>query len=299
MSHKNYKYLVKSPTDEGWGITVNTVGFEIINQGYLSYPPHSHPKDFYFTTSNGRRLDSYQLIYIAKGKGTLYIEDKTYKITEGDMMFIKPYEWHSYFPDKSTGWNEYWIGFEGEAIENILKSGLFNKKDCIYKIGIKERIIDLYEHALKIANEEKSGCQQYLSGIANMILGMTLYYKNNNSIQDLSSEQIDKSKIIIRTNILNDISLEDIAAEVNMSYSWFRKQFKKYTGLSPAHYIQELKIKQAKELVSSSSLSINEISYHLKFESPAYFIKVFKKHTGCTPLKYRSKFNSNKDIKEQ
>lgn len=299
MDHKNYKYLIKNKTDEEWGLTVNTVGYEVIKSGYSAYPPHQHPKEFNFTTSNGRRLDSYQLIYISNGKGKLYTQNKTFDIVAGDMMFIRPCEWHSYFPDKETGWDEYWIGFEGFDIESKLKGLFFQKEELVYKIGLKDRIIDLYKEALRIANEEKYGHQQFLSGIAYLILCQTLYYNKNNSIQDPASEQINKSKIIIRDNLLKDINLEDIAYEINMSYSWFRKQFKKYTGMSPAHYIQELKIKQAKELITSSCLTINEISYHLNFESPAYFIKVFKKHTGCTPLDYRNKFNSNKTYKKE
>ena len=50
----NYKYLVRSPRDIDWGITVDTVGSEPIPPNYPVYPPRTgHPDAFYFTPSRG------------------------------------------------------------------------------------------------------------------------------------------------------------------------------------------------------------------------------------------------------
>ena len=107
----NYKYLVRSPRDIDWGITVDTVGSEPIPPNYPVYPPRTgHPDAFYFTPSRGRVLDSYQLLYITHGKGYFYTSPDTFiEIKEGDILILQPHVWHSYFPDKKTGWQEYWI----------------------------------------------------------------------------------------------------------------------------------------------------------------------------------------------
>lgn len=291
-SPHNYKYLVRSPRDIDWGITVNTVGSESVPPGYRIYPPRSgHPDSFYFTPSNGRCLDSYQLLYITRGKGTLYTSRETLtEIREGDMLILQPHKWHSYFPEKKTGWQEYWIGFEGINIDSRFHNGFFAKDRIVYRIGVQDSIVKLYEQAIRVAMEEKAACQQYLAGIANLILGMTMYYSQNCQFDDKSAEQIDKAKVIIRERLLEGISPEDVAAAVNMSYSWFRKVFKEYTGLSPARYIQELKIQQAKDLLSATHSDIKEIAYRLNFDDTSYFSKVFKKHTGITAVEYREKF---------
>ena len=70
---KNYKYLISSQRDEDWDINVNTVGCETIEKNYETYPPRTgHPAQFFFTPSRGRKLDSYQLLYIIKGKGIFF-----------------------------------------------------------------------------------------------------------------------------------------------------------------------------------------------------------------------------------
>lgn len=291
-----FKYLVKNQRDALWGITINTVGSQDIEPDYEYYPPQAHPKGFLFNPTQGRRLDSYQLVYITRGKGTLYTEENHTEINEGDMILLPPHIWHSYYPNKKSGWKEYWIGFEGAYIDKRFDEKFFPNGLTIYNIGVKDKIVDLYEQAINIANEEKSCHQQFLAGIANLILGMTIYYNNNKPDNDIVSKLIDKAKVIIRNNIFEDINLEDIANQVNMSYSWFRKQFKSMTGLSPAHYIQDLRVKQAKEIISTTNLSIKEIAFKLCFDNTAYFIKVFKKHTGYSPADYRKSFTTYKKV---
>lgn len=143
--------------------------------------------------------------------------------------------------------------------------------------------------------EEKAACQQYLAGIANLILGMTMYYSQNYEFDNKATEQISKAKVFIRENLLKGIGPEEVADSLHMSYSWFRKLFKEYTGLSPAHYIQELKIQQAKDLLATTQRSTKEIAYYLTFDDIPYFTKVFKKYTGYTPQSYRKNSEENKN----
>lgn len=74
-----------------------------------------------------------------------------------------------------------------------------------------------------------------------------------------------------------------------MSYSNFRKLFKEYTGMSPALYQQDLRLQRAKELLSTTRLTIKEIAYRLCFESPDYFSSKFKAKVGYKPSDYRDK----------
>mgnify|MGYP000843781798 CR=1 FL=1 len=81
---------------------------------------------------------------------------------------------------------------------------------------------------------------------------------------------------------------EELAMRLNISYSWFRRVFKEYTGYAPAKYFQELKLRKAKQMLVGTSQSVKEISFFLGFQSTEYFFSFFKKRTGLTPLEYRS-----------
>jgi len=100
---------------------------------------------------------------------------------------------------------------------------------------------------------------------------------------------INKARLLFRSNIINDFSPEKAAEELQVGYSWFRKVFKNYTGLSPGQYYIQLKIERAKELLNNSEIPIKEIAYDLRFDSYFYFSRIFKEKTGLSPTDYRKR----------
>ncbi|MGB9781069.1 MAG: response regulator [Caldanaerobacter sp.] len=91
----------------------------------------------------------------------------------------------------------------------------------------------------------------------------------------------------LEENFDKDISLEDVAREVNMSYHYFSKFFKERVGENFIDYLTNLRIKKAMELLKNSGLSIKEVSYKVGYSDPNYFSKIFKKVTGITPTDFR------------
>lgn len=87
-----------------------------------------------------------------------------------------------------------------------------------------------------------------MSGIVHMLLGYAYLRSQSAGIVNAgATRQINKAKGIIMDNYNTDLSPEDVAAMVNMSYSWFRKIFKVYTGMSPSRYKENLRIQRSKE----------------------------------------------------
>lgn len=99
----------------------------------------------------------------------------------------------------------------------------------------------------------------------------------------------------MRENVYENFTSEDIAKAINMSYSNFRKFFKKYVGITPHQYILQLKINKIKELLDSTEMSIQDISAKLNFESPDYFSFFFRKKTGVSPISYRKHVKIQRD----
>ena len=127
-----------------------------------------------------------------------------------------------------------------------------------------------------------------LAGILQHITS-TIYYKNKNqSFADAYIlEKLAEARRIMKAEIEHPSSPEDIAAQLGLSYSWFRRTFKDYTGVSPAQYQIQLRLIRAKELLSQTSLNITEIAYQLHFENGGQFSTFFKKREGLTPKEYR------------
>ena len=249
----NLNYLITSEEDELWGLTVTTVGRQRIAQNE-AYPPKDHPFEYYFNVDKGRILNEYQLLYITNGNGifTFGNSKQSCFITEGKMFFLMPGVWHTYKPIENSGWNEYWIGFKGDIIEKIVSEGFFLNRAPVFNIGLNERIIDLYLKAIDIAREERAGFQQALSGIVMHILGLMYYRDKTRDFEDEDLiNKINKAKVIMRESVYSNMIAEDVAKELNISYSGFRKAFKEFTGTSPSKYMLELKLNEAKRLLST------------------------------------------------
>ena len=289
-TNQNINYLISSEEDELWGLVVTTVGKQKIAEGE-SYPPDNHPSGYYFNADNGRILNEYQLLYITDGNGVFTFGNSKQScfITEGKMFFLMPGVWHTYKPIENSGWNEYWIGFRGDIIQKIVEEGFFLNRAPVFNIGLNERIIDLYMKAIEIANEERAGFQQALSGIVMHIMGLMYYRDKTRDFEDEELiNKINKAKVIMRESVFKNITGEDIAKNLNISYSGFRRVFKELNGTSPSKYMLELKLNEAKLLLSTTNQSVKEISYNLNFENPDYFPYFFKKRTGQTPGEYRN-----------
>ncbi|MDO5522468.1 MAG: AraC family transcriptional regulator [Bacteroidia bacterium] len=289
----DFKYLLVNEKDKGFGLTVNTVGFQPIAPNTL-YPSTDHPKSYYFSPNKGRVLSEYQFVYISKGKG-IFASETTRKtsIRKGQVMVLFPGQWHSYQPLKETGWNEYYIGFEGSIIDAVIEKNFLSTQNQILDVGTNEELVNLFSTAIKIAKEDKKSAQQYLAGIVFHILGMILSLSQNRSYDARESTQvIERAKIIMGENIHKEIDIKEIASKLGTSYSWFRKFFKEYTGYAPAQYFQELKLRKAKVLLTETNLPIKEIAYELNFSSIEYFLSFFKQRVKITPSEYR-KVNGN------
>lgn len=285
----NIKYLLVRDQDKQFGLWVNTVGFQSIPSGGV-YPPSDHPSNYFFNAAKGRILREYQFLYITEGEGIFESEaTKPVKIEKGALLMLFPGLWHTYRPSEKTGWNEYYIGFEGPIIENIVEASFFTKENPVLEVGFHESLVNLFSRAIITAKEDKIAAQQYLAGVVLHIIGKILSISKNKAFDTGDvNQKMERAKIYMNENIHSDIDAETIAENLNMSYSWFRKVFKGYTGYAPAQYFQELKINRAKLLLVETSLSVKEIAYQLNYNSTEHFFSMFKKKTGFTPVAYRN-----------
>lgn len=288
----NYmKYLTIGPTDEEWGLVTTTVGKQHIGP-QSNYPIQEHPSDYLFKAQTGRVLYEYQLVYIHTGKG--YFESASVKrqeIKAGTAILLFPGEWHSYAPDSETGWEEYWIGFKGKDMDEKVKKQFFSPQEPLLQIGVSDEIVAIYEECMEKVEQERNGYQQFVSSLAQHLLGMVLYRKKNFRPQPSHEDSLIHAACqLMKEQIHHRLSPEDIAQELGVSYSWFRQHFKRIMGVSPTQYqIQQL-TRKAKELLACQENSISDVAFLLGFEEVGQFSTLFRKKVGITPRMFRKGF---------
>lgn len=283
------KYLIATERDAQWGLTISTVGYEEIGPGD-DYPTKGHADGYYFDLQKGRILNEYQLLYLTEGEGIFQsANQKPTRIKEGDLFLLFPGEWHTYHPLPHKGWKSYWIGFKGRNVDDRVRAGFLSPTKPIYHVGFSSEIVHLYEEAFGKAKEEAAYSQQTLAGIVNHLVGL-MYSLERNIILNKDYNYADimnRARLRIRESLESNLTIQKIAEELGIGYSNFRKLFKEYTGVAPAMYQQELRLQRAKEMLSTTNISIKEIAYRLNFDSPDYFSAKFKIKTGRKPSDFR------------
>lgn len=283
------KYLLASERDALWGLTVSTVGYEEIAPGD-PYPTRGHADGYYFNIEKGRVLNEYQLLYNPEGEGVFQSTHcPPTPIKAGDMFLLFPGEWHSYHPLPHTGWKSHWIGFRGKNMDDRVRAGFLSPEKPIYHVGYSSVIEELYRTAYQQAVEEAAYSQQVMAGLVNHLIGKMYALERNIELNrnQAQVDMINRARMQIRKALESNLTIQQVAEELGVSYSNFRKLFKEYTGLSPATYQQELRLLRAKELLSTTDMTVKEIAYRLNFESPDYFSAKFKAKMGCKPSEAR------------
>jgi AraC-like DNA-binding protein len=93
--------------------------------------------------------------------------------------------------------------------------------------------------------------------------------------------------ITVEENIMNSMSVEQLATLSGRSLSSFRRDFVAIYNMPPSQWIRMKRLEKAKELLRSTTMTITDICYTLGFENIAHFSRLFKSHFGYPPSGYK------------
>lgn len=105
-------------------------------------------------------------------------------------------------------------------------------------------------------------------------------------IPELSPE-INTLRRYIQDHMEEDIPIEHIASELNVSVRQLQRKMKTELDMTPKQFITIIKLEKAEQLLHNSPWTISEIAFKCGFADPSYFGAVFKKYFGKTPAEYR------------
>lgn len=103
---------------------------------------------------------------------------------------------------------------------------------------------------------------------------------------------IEKANQYIEANYHKELSLEEVAREVNLSPYYFSRFYKEESGINFSDKIVHVRIEKAKELLRREDLTIKDVCYMVGYMEPNYFSKTFKKITGITASEYKRLFGT-------
>lgn len=249
----------------------------------------NHPPSHNFAWERGRIIREYQLIYIAEGSGVFEsAASGRLRVPRQSLILLFPGVWHRYKPDQGTGWTEHWIELEGPLLEALLERQVLSTTSPKHRVIDPSSVTALFQQCHKLAGSSPAGFNVQLAWVAMQIL--TAIIPVSRPLRGGRQRRIAASALHELGHSFGEgKGLEEIARRLHMSYSHFRREFRKETGLSPGEYQKRVRLRRARELLAATDLPLKEIAGELGYHSPYHFSSDFKARTGLSPSFWRKK----------
>lgn len=284
-----FRYFASSERDRQWGWYVSGVGSTHVPPSYRKYPASLHPNAYMYHWERGRVLVEYQTLYIVRGQGQFESRAAGIrKVAAGTVILLFPGDWHRYRPAPETGWDEYWVSFGGESMEQLVRRGFFSPKEPLLRTGVDEAILHPYLELMDQARTGSVGFQQRGAANIHQILAAASAAVQSHGIGNRGEDLVHRAKTMLEERIEGWLSIPQVAKSLHLGEDQLRRLFKRHTGMGPYQYYLQLKMHRARQMLSADHLTVKQIAHALGFESPFHFSKAFKQRTGMSPTQWRS-----------
>lgn len=266
-------------------------------------------QDYRYEMKKEHYHNYYEFYYLLHGSRRMFLNNKVYSLHDGDMVAINKGAIHrtTYLIEQGAAilnCERIVIAFSDDYVRDFIDmigNEQFLSAFTDGKITIPEKKRAYFEDLLlRILEEDKYKdtfsallCKKYCE---EMMLFLLRYGNVTTSEVDESrlvvDHEMEAAVVYINEHFKDEIDLHNMALRANMSQSHFSKRFKKAIGFGFKEYLNTVRIKYACELLTSTDMTITEISEKCGYMDSNYFGDAFRKMKGVSPRDYR-KENSN------
>ncbi|GAB4031765.1 helix-turn-helix domain-containing protein [Spirosoma jeollabukense] len=254
-------------------------------------------------------LDFYKVSFKKSFTGRVRYGQRYYDFDEGGLAFLRPNQ-VVFTPDDKSNYEGYALYFHPDFIRNYPLSHAIHRYG-FFAYAVDEALFvsaqekDILTHLFEAIQSELATnidafSQDVLVSQIEVLLNYSHRFYNRQFLtRKAMSHDIISSLDNLLTQYFEDRkgqqtglpSVQYISLQLNVSPRYLSDMLRSLTGQNTQQYIQQAVIEKAKDLLSTSSLSIAEIAYQLGFEHPQSFSKLFKAKANLSPLDFRRSFN--------
>lgn len=238
----------------------------------------------------GPKISPYHyMIFVLEGEGRFIQGNRTYSLRPNDLFCLFPNVTHEYYTMEKTPLRTVWIAFDGkQATPLMARLGL--RPYAPYKPGVVNA--DLLELFAEFFAWNRSQDKRDTD-----LLRLSLFYRLFDALTAIMSDEgrkaerldswLHKGKEYLQTHYAEGVTIEMAAAYAGVDRTHFSKTFHRTYGKSPAQYVRQLKMDEARRLLAEEERKLAEIAQSVGYPDLFSFSKAFKKTFGMPPSAYR------------
>lgn len=232
-------------------------------------------------------IQKHTLIHVLSGKGNIQVDFKNYSDWQEKAIFLEKGQYIKFLSD-----------------DFLVRQITFSEEDKFYNNEVRV----LFKHLISLGYinlMECDDCRDFLSetvlskGTANIIdvSSKQWYWQNPFNANREEYQIIFDTKDIIDKEFANGLTSNDLVSLINDSGYSAQALIKNRVGLTVKNLMGAKRLTESKKEIAFTDKSIQEVSYDLGYNDPAYFNRSFKKATGQTPKEFREDFDyENRDL---
>lgn len=283
-----HRYLASSPGSAPWGIAVTAAGRQRVEPG-AKYPPPGHPNDHHFSWDKGRILGACQVVWVSQGRGRFESHATGLReVVGGTALVIHPGVWHRYAPEAETGWTEQWIELRGSVVEALSKRGTLDPRRAVVRVERTLELTALFDAILsRLTGDRAQACDPERGALGLQVLALVAAQNPPRDEDHSMAAIIGRAERLLADAVDDAPAMPDLARRLGVAYSYFRREFRARTGLSPHRYLAQIRLEKACRLIGLTDEPLKRIAEQLGFSSPYHFSTAFKRQFGVAPAHWR------------
>lgn len=226
-----------------------------------------------------RMQSFYTWHFVLSGGGILEINDKQYKIGQGNMFFIPPGVKMRYYPDRNAPWEYVWFSLTGNTAAKYGSLLGFSISEPVrsmsYFTGVRSRLQKLFASLTR----ENGGLFSVLSAF----YGILELCTSETQFTGIHAVK----KYIDESFTLPGFSVEQLCYDAGLSHAHLLRLFRQAYGVTVVKYVIDKRVELACELLTTTDLSVKSVAFSCGFSDEQHFMKTFKREKGITALQYR------------
>jgi YesN/AraC family two-component response regulator len=275
-----------------------------------------------------RIIYDHELILCLQGEARMILDGNHYNLKKGDLFYIKPNVRNQMILDENKSIHVHCVHFDWVTIdekfdftaEKYYINGIFSSEEINFIEKLKQRpnyaVSEFYFPTL-IHNVNLDKLQplfkelyfrSHQPDITSKLMVKSLFLNIIASILDdrFTSNGAQRDHYHIKTihhaieymkvHSANDLNTTNMSKYCGLSAKYFGALFKEVTGVSMNVYLLELRMQNAKRLLLTSDLTLEQLASEIGIHDVYYFTKLFKKVEGITPGKYRRMLSSQEPL---